>query len=194
MKLLEERILRDGRAPNGDILLVDSFLNHQVDAGLMRAIGDEFARLFADARITRVITIESSGIAPALTTAEKLNVPLVIMKKNMSSILQEDLLRTEVFSFTKGAPYQLTMKRRYLEPGDRVLFIDDFLANGEAALGAARLIRLAGAEIAGIGAVICKAFQPGLEKLRSAGYRVEALAEVTRLAEGIIEMEAPTER
>ncbi|MBQ6594547.1 MAG: xanthine phosphoribosyltransferase [Clostridia bacterium] len=184
MKLLEERILRDGRALNGDILLVDSFLNHQVDAGLMRAIGDEFARLFADARITRVITIESSGIAPALTTAEKLNVPLVIMKKNMSSILQEDLLRTEVFSFTKGAPYQLTMKRRYLEPGDRVLFIDDFLANGEAALGAARLIRLAGAEIAGIGAVICKAFQPGLGKLREAGYRVEVLANITSMSDG----------
>ena len=189
MQLLKERILGDGRALNEEVLLVDAFLNHQVDPALMQAIGEEFARRFKSAGITRVITIEASGIAPALMTALALRVPLVVMKKNMSSILNEDLLKTEVYSFTKGAPYQLTMKRKYLEEGDRVLFIDDFLANGEAALGAARLIRLAGAQVSGIGAVICKAFQPGLKKLEDAGYRVETLARIRQMSASSIEFE-----
>ena len=189
MQLLKERILRDGRALNEDVLLVDAFLNHQVDPALMQAIGEEFARRFKSVGITRVITIEASGIAPALMTALALRVPLVVMKKNMSSILNEDLLKTEVYSFTKGAPYQLTMKRKYLEKGDRVLFIDDFLANGEAALGAARLIKLAGAQVSGIGAVICKAFQPGLKKLEDAGYRVETLARIRQMSASSIEFE-----
>lgn len=189
MQLLKERILGDGRALNEDVLLVDAFLNHQVDPALMQAIGEEFARRFKSAGITRVITIEASGIAPALLTALTLKVPLVVMKKNMSSILNEDLLKTEVYSFTKGAPYQLTMKRKYLEIGDRVLFIDDFLANGEAALGAARLIKLAGAQVSGIGAVICKAFQPGLKKLEDAGYRVETLARIRQMSASSIEFE-----
>ena len=194
MEQLRKRILSEGRALNEDVLLVDSFLNHQVDAELMAQVGQCFADRFADAGITRVVTIESSGIAPAVMTALNMHLPMVILKKSASRILSEDTIQTEVFSFTKNAAYQLTLKKRYILPGDRVLLIDDFLANGAAAFGAARLIESCGAEVAGIGTVICKAFQPGLEKLRSAGYRVEALAEVTRLAEGIIEMEAPTER
>ena len=187
MRLLEERIKRDGRALNEHVLLVDSFLNHQVDAELMREMGLEFARLFADAGITRVVTIEASGIAPAAMTALAMNLPMVIMKKSMSSLMQEEILQTEVFSFTKNAPYLLTLKKKYVHPGDRVLLIDDFLANGEAAFGASKLIEQAGATVAGIGVVICKAFQPGLQRLREAGYRVETLAAVARMAEDDIE-------
>ena len=187
MRLLEERIKRDGRALNEHVLLVDSFLNHQVDAGLMREMGLEFARLFADAGITRIVTIEASGIAPAAMTALAMNLPMVIMKKSMSSLMQEEILQTEVFSFTKNAPYLLTLKKKYVHPGDRVLLIDDFLANGEAAFGASKLIEQAGATVAGIGVVICKAFQPGLRRLREAGYRVETLAAVARMAEDDIE-------
>lgn len=189
MELLKKKILEEGRALNEHVLLVDSFLNHQVDAALMQAVGQEFAARFADAGVTRIVTIESSGIAPAAMTALAMGLPMVIMKKSMSSILQEDILQTEVFSFTKNAPYQLTLKRKFVHPGDRVLLIDDFLANGEAAFGGIRLLEKAGAEVAGVGAVIAKAFQPGMQKLREAGYRVEALAPVKRMAENLIEFE-----
>ena len=120
-------------------------------------------------------------------TALSLGVDMVILKKSVSSILCEDILQTEVFSFTKQKTYQLTLKRRFLAPEDRVLVIDDFLANGEAAFGAIRLLEQAGALVVGVGAVIAKAFQPGMEKLREAGYRVEALAPVKRMGEGLIE-------
>ena len=189
MELLKQKILSEGRALNDHVLLVDSFLNNQVDPQLMRAVGAEFASRFAGAGVTRVVTIESSGIAPAVMTALEMNVPMVILKKSLSSILQNDILQTEVFSFTKNSAYQLTLKRKYVVPGDRILVIDDFLANGEAAFGAIRLLEQAGAQVAGIGAVIAKAFQPGMQKLRDAGYRVEALAPVSRMAENIIEFE-----
>ena len=189
MELLKQRILKDGRALSDEVLLVDSFLNHQVDVGLMKAVGEEFARRFAGAGITRVATIESSGIAPAAMTALEMGLPLVILKKSVSSILKEGILQTEVFSFTKNAPYQLTLKRKFVQPGDRVLLIDDFLANGEAAFGGIRLLEQAGASVAGVGAVIAKAFQPGMRRLREAGYRVEALAAVSRMAEGLIDCE-----
>lgn len=181
--------MRDGRALSEDILLVDSFLNHQVDADLMREVGAQFARLFAGDAVTRVATIEASGIAPALMTAQALGVPLVILKKSVSSILREGILQTEVFSFTKNARYTLTLKRQFIRPDDNVLLIDDFLANGEAAFGGIRLIEQAGARVAGVGAVIAKAFQPGLGKLRAAGYRVEALAAVRSLQKGKIVFE-----
>lgn len=187
MKLLEQKILEQGRALNEHVLLVDSFLNHQVDVALMHEVGREFARLFADAGITRIVTIEASGITPAAMTALEMRLPLVVMKKSTSAIMQDGLLQTEVFSFTKNSSYQLTLKSRFINPGDRVLLIDDFLANGEAALGASRLIEAAGASVAGIGIVITKAFQPGLKTLRKAGYRVESLASVKHMAEGVIE-------
>ena len=189
MQLLQQRILRDGRALSRDVLLVDSFLNHQVDTELMRAVGEEFARLFADAGVTRVATIEASGIAPAAMTALTMGVPLVILKKSASSILREGILQTEVFSFTKNASYMLTLKAQFVHPGDSVLLIDDFLANGEAAFGGIRLLEQAGATVAGVGAVIAKAFQPGMGKLRAAGYRVEALAAVQSLSCGKISFE-----
>ena len=189
MEMLKKRVLEEGHALSNQVLLVDSFLNHQVDPELMQAVGEEFARRFADAGVTRVATVESSGIAPAVMTALHMRVPLVIMKKSVSSILKEGILQTEVFSFTKNAPYQLTLKSRFVHQGDRVLLIDDFLASGEAAFGGIRLLEKAGATVAGVGAVIAKTFQPGLGKLREAGYAVEALAPVRRMAENVIEFD-----
>ena len=189
MEALKQKILSEGRALNEHVLLVDCFLNHQVDVNLMKAVGDEFARRFADAGITRIATIESSGIAPAAMTALAMNLPMVIMKKSVSSILKDGIIQTEVFSFTKNAPYLLTLKTDFIQPGDNVLLIDDFLANGEAAFGGIHLLERAGAKVVGVGAVIAKAFQPGMDRLRKAGYRVEALAAVSRLGEGIIEFE-----
>lgn len=189
MELLKQRILAEGRALSEHVLLVDSFLNHQVDVGLMKAIGEEYARLFDGAGITRVATIEASGITPAAMTALAMDLPMVILKKTVSSILKDGIIQTEVFSFTKNAPYMLTLKSHFVHPGDNVLLIDDFLANGEAAFGGIRLLEQAGAKVGGVGAVIAKAFQPGMRKLREAGYRVEALAAIRRLGEGIIEFE-----
>ncbi|MBR6767320.1 MAG: xanthine phosphoribosyltransferase [Clostridia bacterium] len=187
MELLKNRILADGKALNESVLLVDSFLNHQVDPELMRKVGEEFAARFANDGVTRVATIESSGIAPAVMCAMTLGVPMVIMKKQPSSILKDGILQTEVFSFTKNSSYQLTLKAQFINENDNVLIIDDFLANGEAAFGAIRLVEQAGGKVAGLGAVIAKAFQPGMEKLRAAGYRVEALAPVIRMDKDIIE-------
>ena len=187
MEMLRQRILKDGRALNDQVLLVDSFLNHQVDVQLMKACGEEFARRFADAGVNRVATIESSGIAPATMTALAMDLPLVIMKKSVSAILKDGIIQREVFSFTKNAPYLLTLKTQFVNPGDRVLLIDDFLAHGEAAFGGIALLEQAGAIIAGVGTVIAKTFQPGMDKLRAAGYRVEALAPVRRMGKGFIE-------
>ena len=187
MKLLEEKILRDGRALNADVLLVDSFLNNQVDTDLMAEVGKTLAGAVKELGVTRVVTIESSGIAPAMMTAMALNVPLVILKKSTSRILKDDVIQTEVFSFTKNAVYQLTLKKRFVLPGDKVLLVDDFLANGEAAQGASRLLEQAGASVAAIGIVIEKSFQPGRGILVDKGYKVISLARVKAMGEGHIE-------
>ena len=189
MEMLKQKILSEGRALNDHVLLVDSFLNHQVDVHLMKAVGEEFARRFKDAGITRIATIESSGIAPAAMTALAMDLPMVILKKSVSSILKDGIIQTEVFSFTKNAPYLLTLKAHFVNPGDNVLLVDDFLANGEAAFGGISLLEKAGAKVAGVGAVIAKAFQPGMHRLREAGYRVEALAAVKRMNVDLIEFE-----
>ena len=164
MKILEDMILERGIAVNEDILKVDSFVNHQVDPELMKNIGDEFAEHFKGQGITKVATIESSGIAPALMTALALNVPMLILKKQPSKILNQDLYQTVVTSYTKGTSYELTLSKNFISENDHVLIIDDFLANGEAATGAIRLIRKAHATIAGVGILIEKSFQPGYEK------------------------------
>ncbi len=187
MDALKQKILDSGKALSGRVLLVDSFINHQVDCKLMYDIGSEFVRLYKDAGITKVVTIESSGIAPAAMTALQLNVPLIILKKATSVILSEGLCQTEVFSFTKRTSYQLTLKSEFINEGENVLLIDDFLANGEAAMGAAKLVERAGGKVAGIGVVISKNFQPGMEKLREAGYNVTSLAQIARMGEGFIE-------
>lgn len=136
MKILEDMILERGIAVNEDILKVDSFVNHQVDPELMKNIGDEFAEHFKGQGITKVATIESSGIAPALMTALALNVPMLILKKQPSKILNQDLYQTVVTSYTKGTSYELTLSKNFISENDHVLIIDDFLANGEAATGA----------------------------------------------------------
>ena len=184
MELLKERIKAEGRVLNEEVLKVDSFLNHRVDPVLMRQIGEEFARIFAGSGATLVATIESSGIAPATYAAEYLGTPLLIMKKRTSRILDEDLLQCEVMSFTKQSRYQLTASRRYISADDRVIVIDDFLAFGEAALGACSLIEKAGARVVGIGAVIEKAFQPGHDRIIKLGYDLHSLARVSRMAPG----------
>ena len=176
MELLKQKILESGRALNEHVLLVDSFLNHQVDVPLMQEIGNEFAKRFADAGITRVVTIEASGIAPAAMAALALNVPLVIMKKSVSSILKEGVLQTEVFSFTKNSSYQLTLKSEFIKKNDRVLLIDDFLANGCALQGLISIVESAGAVVEGCGIVIEKGFQFGGRVIRNLGYHVESLA------------------
>ena len=187
MKFMTERIAREGRALNEDVLLVDSFLNHQVDMELMRQCGDAFAEHFRGKGITRVLTVESSGIAPAGMAALALGVPLVFLKKKTSRITAGDVYQTPVQSFTKGTRYELTVASRYLPASEKVLFIDDFLAMGEAALGVARLVKEAGSEIAGIGIVIEKSFQPGRKKLEAAGFDVFSLARVKTMREGAIE-------
>lgn len=187
MKLLEEKILNEGIAVNEDILKVDGFINHQVDPVLMKEIGEEFARHYANRGITKVVTIESSGIAPALMTASALGVPLVILKKQPSKILNDDLFQTVVTSFTKGTNYELTLSQKFMSENDHVLIIDDFLANGEAATGAIRLLRKAHATIAGVGILIEKSFQPGHEKLVEQGIDVYSLARIAKLEKDHIE-------
>lgn len=187
MKILEDMILERGIAVNEDILKVDSFVNHQVDPELMKNIGDEFAEHFKGQGIPKVATIESSGIAPALMTALALNVPMLILKKQPSKILNQDLYQTVVTSYTKGTSYELTLSKNFISENDHVLIIDDFLANGEAATGAIRLIRKAHATIAGVGILIEKSFQPGYEKLTEQGIDVYSLARIAKLGEGVIE-------
>ena len=182
MKELQERIKKDGNAINEDILKVDSFINHQVDPELMAHIGEEFANHFKDCGITKIATIESSGIAPALMTAQCMGLPLIILKKQPSKVLNDHLFQTEVTSFTKGTSYELTLSSKFISENDHVLIIDDFLANGEAATGAIRLLRKAHATIGGIGILIEKSFQPGHQ-----GFDVYSLARISHLAANEIE-------
>lgn len=187
MKLLEDMILERGIAVNEDILKVDSFVNHQVDAALMKEIGTEFYEHFKDQGITKVATIESSGIAPALMTALAFDVPMLILKKQPSKILNENLYQTVVTSYTKGTSYELTLSKDFISENDHVLIIDDFLANGEAATGAIRLIRKSHATIAGIGVLIEKSFQPGRDKLIEQGMEVYSLARIAKMGKGTVE-------
>lgn len=187
MRELKERILKDGQALNEAVLKVDSFINHQVDPNLMENIGKTFADKFADDGVTKVVTIESSGIAPSVFTAKAMNVKLVILKKSTSKILEDNISQTEVASYTKGTEYQLTLNKKYINRNDRVLIIDDFLARGEAAQGAIRLIEAQGAEVVGIGILIEKAFQSGNKALRDKGYTVCSLARIKNLSDGHIE-------
>lgn len=178
MKELQDRIKKDGIVISEDILKVDSFVNHQVDPTLMQHVGAEFAEHFKDRGITKIATIESSGIPPALMTAQAMELPLIILKKQPSAVLNDHLYQTEVTSFTKETSYELTLSSKFISEKDHVLIIDDFLANGEAATGAVRLIRKAHATVAGIGVLIEKSFQPGHEKLTSQGFDVYALARI----------------
>ena len=187
MKLLEEMILEKGIVINDDVLKVNSFINHQVDSKLMKEIGIEFANHFKNYYITKVFTIESSGIAPAVMASYELNVPLVILKKQTSSTLSDDIYQTKIKSFTKNIEYNLTLSKEYISNNDRILIIDDFLANGEAAKGAIKLVEDAGAKVNGIGIVIEKSFQPGRKILENSGYEVYSLARIKSLKNNKIE-------
>ncbi len=187
METLKQRILSEGQALSETVLKVDSFLNHGVDPHLMFEIGTAFKQYFENHKITKIFTIESSGIAPTVMTAMQMDLPMVTLKKQSSKILKGDVYQTTVHSFTKALDYELTLSKKYINADDKVLIIDDFLANGEAALGAIRLVEEAGATVAGLGMVIEKSFQPGRQMLDDKGYDVYSLARVSRLAEGVIE-------
>lgn len=180
MKALKERILKDGRCFEGGILKVDNFINHQMDPILMKSIGVEFVRRFANTSINKVITIEASGIAPAIMVGYLLELPVVFAKKKKPSTM-ENMLSTTVYSFTKNRTYDVCVSKDFLCPGDKVLFIDDFLANGNAALGMIDLVNQADAELVGMGFIIEKAFQHGGDELRSMGIHVESLAIIESL-------------
>ena len=188
MDLLKERIKNDGIVINENVLKVDNFLNHQVDTKLIDLIGKEFADYFQSKNITKVVTIESSGIAPAYAVALKLDVPLVIFKKQSSAILDtETTIQTPVHSFTKNTDYILMASKKYLSENDNILIVDDFLANGQAAMGAYRILKEAGASVAGIGIVIEKSFQDGRKKLEDLGLDVYSLARVSKISSDGIE-------
>ena len=184
---LEQKILAEGIVLSEEVLKVDSFLNHQIDPVMMQLIGKEFARLFKDAGITKIITIEASGIAPAVMAGLELGVPVIFARKYQSLTLKDDLYRSKVFSFTKQIESTIAISNKHISSTDKVLVIDDFLANGQAALGLADLIHQANAEVVGIGIVIEKSFQPGRDLLLEKGYRVESLARVKSLANGTVE-------
>lgn len=187
MHALEQKILAEGIVLSEEVLKVDSFLNHQIDPVMMQQIGQEFARLFKDAGITKIITIEASGIAPAVMAGLELGVPVIFARKYQSLTLKDDLYRSKVFSFTKQTESTIAISKKHINAADKVLVIDDFLANGQAALGLADLIHQADAEVLGIGIVIEKSFQPGRDILLEKGYRVESLARVKSLANGTVE-------
>jgi xanthine phosphoribosyltransferase len=184
MRLLEEKISSDGKVLSDHVLKVDSFLNHQIDPQLMLEIGKEFARIFADDGITKIVTIESSGIAPAVMAGLYMNVPVIFARKRKSLTLVDDLITASVYSFTKNETNEISVSNKYMNESDRVLIIDDFLANGEAALGLVKIVQQSGAEVAGIGIVIEKSFQHGAQKLKDLGLRVESLARVASLSNG----------
>lgn len=187
MKRLHEKMEQDGRVLSEHVLKVDSFLNHQIDPQLMKEIGEEFARLFEGAGITKIVTLESSGIAPSVMTGLVLGVPVVFARKRQSLTMTDDLLTADVYSFTKETTNRIAVAQSFLSEDDTVLIIDDFLANGQAALGLMDIVKQAGSKIAGIGIVIEKSFQDGRALLEREGVRVESLARIESLHDGKIQ-------
>ncbi|MGO4888321.1 xanthine phosphoribosyltransferase [Anaerobacillus sp. MEB173] len=184
MQQLKEEIMNYGIVLPGDVLKVDSFLNHQINPKLSAEIGKEFVRRFSEKKITKVLTIESSGIAPGLMTALELDVQLVFARKKKSLTMNSDVYSASVYSYTKNETNEITVSKNFIDADDHLLVIDDFLANGEAAIGLAKIVEQAGATVAGIGIVIEKSFQPGRDKLIEAGYDVESLARIASLKDG----------
>ncbi|MGF2637511.1 xanthine phosphoribosyltransferase [Acinetobacter johnsonii] len=187
MYALEQKILSEGIVLSDEVLKVDAFLNHQIDPVMMQLIGKEFAARFKDAGITKIITIEASGIAPAIMAGLELGVPVIFARKYQSLTLKDDLYRSKVFSFTKQTESTIAISNKHISSADKALVIDDFLANGQAALGLIDLIHQAKAEVVGVGIVIEKSFQPGRDILLEKGYRVESLARVKSLANSTVE-------
>lgn len=185
MELLKKRILQDGKCFEGGILKVDSFINHQMDPNLMKLIGDEFASRFSELGINKIMTIEASGIAPAIMTGYVMQLPVVFAKKKSPKTM-ENVVSTTVRSFTKDRAYEVVISKDFLNSNDRVLFIDDFLAYGNAAKGIIDLVRNAGAELCGMGFVIEKEFQNGRDILEAENIKVESLAIIKSLSNNTI--------
>ena len=183
MQLLEERILKDGKVFPGNVLKVDSFLNHQVDVELINEIGKEFYRLFKDCGVNKIFTIEASGIGIACITAQYFHVPVVFAKKTLGKNIAADVYSTPIKSFTHGKTYDVIVSQEFLNKDDRILIIDDFLAQGCALNGLIELIKSAGAQIVGAGIVIEKALQHGGDLIRSEGVRVESLARIESMTD-----------
>ena len=183
MKLLEDRILKDGVIKEGGVVKIDSFLNHQMDISLINEIGREFARLFKGEKVTKILTVEASGIGIACITAQYFGVPVVFAKKSESKNLDGDIYTAPVLSFTKGKEYIIRVAKRFLSPEDRVLIIDDFLAKGKAVLGLKSIVEQAGATLVGAGICIEKGFQDGGELVRQTGVRLESLAVIKEMSD-----------
>lgn len=183
MELLEQRIKKDGKVLPGGILKVDSFLNHQIDPGLLYEMALELKRLFADCGVNKIFTIEASGIAMAAMTGYVFGCPLVFAKKSKSKNISDSVYAVEVASFTHGNTNTVVVSREYLKPGDRVLIVDDFLATGAALVGLRELCRQAGAEVVGAGISVEKVFQGGGDRLRAEGLRVESLARIASMSD-----------
>ena len=183
MQLLKDRIRKDGKLKEGNVLKVDSFLNHQMDVKLFQEIGKEFKRRFEGEEITKILTIEASGIGIACVAAEVFDVPVVFAKKTQTKNIAGDVYTTKVESFTHGRVYDIIVSREFLGKGDKVLLIDDFLANGKALEGLAELVKKSGAELVGAGVVIEKGFQVGGDIIRSKGIHLESLAIVESMDE-----------
>ncbi len=183
MKLLEDRIRKDGKVKDGDVLKVDSFLNHQMDINLFKELGKEFRARFAGEEINKILTIEASGIGIACIVAEYFDVPVVFAKKTQTKNIAGDVWTTKVESFTHGRVYDVIVSKEFLGKGDKVLIIDDFLANGKALEGLSELVCMSGAELVGAGIVIEKGFQPGGDLIRAKGIHLESLAIIDSMDE-----------
>jgi len=182
---LEQRILKDGVVRPGNVLKVDSFLNHQIDPIVMEEVVNEFLDYFGDRKVTKVITIEASGIAPAIMLAARLKVPMLFAKKTEPSTLErDDRYESLVHSYTKDVTSNVIISKEYLDASDSVLIIDDFLANGEAALGLANIVEQSGAEVAGIGICIEKSFQPGHQLIKEKGLDLYSICRIASLDNG----------
>ncbi len=176
MQLLKDRIRKDGKVKDGNILKVDSFLNHQIDVQLLEEIGKEFKRLFEADHVTKILTIEASGIGIAVETARAFGVPVVFAKKAKTKNIAGDVYTSKVMSYTHGREYDVIVSKDFLGPEDRVLIVDDFLANGAALEGLIKLVQDSGAVLCGCGIAIEKGFQPGGDELRKKGVHLESLA------------------
>lgn len=182
MSYLKEKIIKDGVVLNEEVLKVDSFLNHQIDPTVLKEIGNEFVEYFKEKKITKIMTIEASGIAPAVLVASRFDVPMLFAKKaEPSTLSKEDQYETNVHSYTKDVTSRVLVSKKYLQPDDKVLIIDDFLANGEAALGLIDLVEQADAEVVGVGICIEKSFQPGHQKLVDKGIDIFSICRVASL-------------
>jgi len=187
LQLLEERILRDGKVRDGNVLKVDSFLNHQMDVTLFSEMAREFYRLFQTDNVTKILTIEASGIGMACITAQVFDCPVIFAKKSKTKNIAGDVYTSKVESFTHGGLYDIIVAKEFLKPEDRILIIDDFLANGAALMGLSSLVTDAGATLVGAGIAIEKTFQRGGELLRSQGMRIESLAKIKSMEGGKIQ-------